>query len=55
MEMTEREKEIILWALSSYETFIISQIVTREKSGKIEHNFRKIEQDISQLIKRFEE
>lgn len=55
MEMTDREKEIMLWALSSYHTFIISQIVTREKSGKIEHNFRKIEQDISQLIKRFDE
>ena len=55
MEMTEREKEIMLWALSSYHTFIISQIVSREKSGKIEHNFRKIEQDIAQLLKGFDE
>jgi|LakMenE18May11ns_1017448.scaffolds.fasta_scaffold5447138_1 hypothetical protein len=56
MEMTEREKEIIFWALDCYYTQIISQIVSQEKHhGKAKDNLRKLKKDISQLLKRFDE
>ena len=55
MKMTECEKEIILGALDCYYTQIISQIVSQEKSGKTEHNLRKLKDDISQLLRRFDE